>query len=68
VRVGKKVVLVDLSREQIVRALRHAGMNEIADAAEATLPDHVDTVTADKFCAAQGISMSMLTDRMGASP
>jgi hypothetical protein len=59
---------MDLSRQQLVRALRRAGMNEIADAAEATLPDHVDAVTADKFCAAQGVSMSMLTDRMGASP
>ncbi len=38
VRVGKRVVLMDLSRQQFVAMLRHAGLNDIADAAEAELP------------------------------
>jgi hypothetical protein len=59
---------MDLSREQLIKLLRHAGLDEIADTAAATLPDHVDAQTAEKFCVAQGLSMSMLTDRMGASP
>ena len=66
--IGKKVVPVDLSRQQIVKALRRAGLDEIADTAESTLPDPVDDQTAAQFCNAQGISMSMLMDRMGASP
>ena len=33
-----------------------------------TLPDPVDSKTLAKFCTAHGVSLSMLTDRMGASP
>ena len=64
----KKVVRVDLSRQQIVKALRRAGMHEIADTAEATLPETVDATTVKRFCAAHGVSRSMLMDRMGGSP
>jgi hypothetical protein len=62
------VVLVDLSRQQIIKALRRAGLDELADQAEATLPDPVDTRTANQFCAAHGVTTSVLMDRMGASP
>jgi hypothetical protein len=68
VRVGKKVVLMDLSRTEFIKLLRHAGLNDVADAAEATLPNPVDAKTLNDFCTAQGVSLSMLTDRMGASP
>lgn len=64
----KKVVRVDLSRQQIVKALRRAGMHEIADSAEATLPETVDSTTVERFCAAHSVSKSMLIDRMGGSP
>jgi hypothetical protein len=64
----EKVVRVDLSRQQIVKALRHAGMREIADLAETTLPDPVDEKTVSQFCDAYGVSRSSLMDRMGASP
>jgi hypothetical protein len=62
------VVLVDRSRQQIVDTLRRAGLNELADTVEATLPDPVDEKTADQFFAAHGVSLSTLTDRMGGSP
>jgi hypothetical protein len=65
---GKKVVLMDLSRAQYIKLLRHAGLNDVADTAEAELPDPVDSKTLAKFCTAHGVSLSMLTDRMGASP
>ena len=68
VRTTKKVVLVDLSREQFIKVLRHAGLTDIADAAEAELPADSDARTMAAFCTAHGLSMSMLTDRMGASP
>jgi hypothetical protein len=62
------VVRVDLSRQQIVKALRRAGLYETADAAEAALPDPVDAETLNQFCAEHRVSTSTLMDRMGASP
>ena len=59
---------MDLSRQQIVNALRRAGLHELADSAEAALPDPVDAKTISEFCAVHGISAAMLMDRMGASP
>jgi hypothetical protein len=59
---------VQYSRQQVVQALRHAGMREIADLAEKTLPDPVDSKTLEQFSTAQGVSRSTLMDRMGASP
>ena len=56
------------SRQQVVETLRHAGMGEIADLAEKTLPDPVDSKTLEQFSTAQGVSRSTLMDRMGASP
>jgi len=64
----KKVVRVDLSRQHIVKALRRAGMHEIADSAQATLPETVDPATVERFCAVHGVSKSILMDRMGGSP
>ena len=59
---------MDLSRQQIIKLLRRAGLDEIADQADATLPHPVDATTVNQFCAAHGISTSVLMDRMGASP
>jgi hypothetical protein len=43
-------------------------MGEIADLAEETLPELVDSTTLDQFATAHGVSRSSLMDRMGASP
>jgi hypothetical protein len=59
---------MDFSRQEIVKALRRVQLHETAAAAEATLPDPVDAETLDRFGTAQGVSMSMMTDRMGGSP
>ena len=67
-RVAKKVVLVDLSRDQFIKMLRRAGLNDAADAAEAELASQVDAKTLNRFCTAHALSLSTLTDRMGASP
>ena len=40
----------------------------VADLAETTLPDPVDSKILEQFCNAQGVSRSVLMDRMGASP
>jgi hypothetical protein len=64
----KKVVRVETSRQHLVWVLRNAGMREIADLAETTLPDPVDSKTLDQFCAAHGISESAMMDLLGGSP
>jgi hypothetical protein len=57
--------LVTYSRQKIVDVFRRAGMDDIADAALATLPEQVDYETADKFCAAHNLTVGFLMDRMG---
>ena len=59
---------MDRSRDEIVCVLRHCGFNDVADAAIAQLPETVDEETAARFFAANGLSISMLMDRMGGSP
>jgi hypothetical protein len=59
---------VDLSREEIVKELRRAGLADVASAAQTSLPDPVDTKVLDQFCAAYGLSRASLIDRMGGSP
>jgi hypothetical protein len=59
---------MDLSREQFIKMLRHAGLTDVAEAAEASLPANANARTLSAFCTAHGVSMSMLTDRMGSSP
>jgi hypothetical protein len=56
------------SREQLVSMFRQAGMDEIADEAQQTLPDPVEEADIVRFCNAHGISASSLTDLMGGSP
>jgi hypothetical protein len=59
---------VDLSRREIVKMLRRAGLADVASAARNSLPDPVDTKVLDRFCARYGLSRESLTDRMGGSP
>ncbi|MGH3212838.1 MAG: hypothetical protein ACRDNO_34270 [Trebonia sp.] len=59
---------MELSRQHVVVVLRHAGMRELAEEAETTLPELIDSKTLDQFCAAHGISASILMDRLGGSP
>jgi len=59
---------VDVSRQEIVKELRRAGLADAASAAETSLPDPVDTKVLDQFCAVYGLSRESLVDRMGGSP
>jgi hypothetical protein len=59
---------MDVSRQQIVKALRRAGLADVASAAQTSLPDPVDTKDLDQFCAVYGLSRESLIDRMGGSP
>jgi hypothetical protein len=59
---------VGLSRREIVKMLRRAGLTDVAAAAQNSLPDPVDTKVLDHFCARYGLSRESLNDRMGGSP
>ena len=59
---------MDYSRQQIVQALRRAGLADVAEAAQESLPDPVDAKALDHFCAKYGLSPQSLIDRMGGSP
>ena len=66
--IRKEVVPMALSRQQFARMLRRAGLEDAAASALATLPDPVHAKDAEQFCAAQGLSVESLVDRMGGSP
>jgi hypothetical protein len=59
---------VDLSRQEIVRTLRRAGLADIAAAAEKSLPDPVNSKALEQFSARYGLTRQSLIDRMGGSP
>jgi hypothetical protein len=56
------------SRQQFVRLLRQAGLENLASTAQATLPDPVEDADIAQFCDAHGLSADSLTDLMGGSP
>jgi hypothetical protein len=59
---------VDLSRKEIIRMLRRAGLPDVAAAAQKSLPDPVGPEVLRQFCAEYGLSGQSLIDRMGGSP
>lgn len=59
---------MELSRQQIIRMLRRAGLADVADAAQKSLPDPVDSKILEHFCVRYGLSKDSLMDRMGGSP
>jgi hypothetical protein len=57
-----------LSRQEIARMLRQAGLQEAAADALMTLPDTVLAKDIQQFCTAHGLSVESLVDRLGGSP
>ena len=57
-----------VSRQQIARMLRRAGLEEAAADALAILPERVPAEDIQQFCAAHGLSVESLVDRLGGSP
>jgi hypothetical protein len=55
-------------RQQLVDVLRRAGMGDLADEVQETLPDPIDDTSMAEFCVAHGLSQGSLTDLMGGSP
>jgi hypothetical protein len=59
---------MEYSLQHLVHVLRRTGLAEVADEAERTLPDPVDSATIERFCAAHGLTKDTLMNRMGGSP
>ena len=57
-----------LSRAEVVRVLRRAGLLREAEDALLVLPDPVDREVLERFGLAHGITRSVLIDLMGGSP
>ena len=64
----RKVVAVLITKHEIVRVLRNAGLPDVAEEAERSLPDEVDLERAAEFGARYGITRDELISRMGGSP
>jgi hypothetical protein len=62
------VVIVELSRQNVVDILRRAGLPELADDALRDLPDPVDRDQAAAWGVKSGINLGELMSRMGGSP
>ena len=56
------------SRQEMVKVLHRIGLDDIAAAALATLPEHFDGKAGDEFCAAHDLTLGFVVDRMGGSP
>jgi hypothetical protein len=56
------------SLQHVVGVLRRAGLSQLADEAQRTLPDPVDAKELEHFAAEHGVSRDMLNERMGGSP
>ena len=59
---------MELRRAQVVEMLRKAGLPEVAEEAERSLPDPVELERAAEFGQRHGITRDELISRMGGSP
>ena len=57
-----------IAKQEVVKVLRRAGLPEVADEADRTLPDPVELERAQEFGARYGITRDDLISRMGGSP
>lgn len=59
---------IRLSKEEVVAMLRRAGLPEVAEDANRSLPDPVDLEVVAQFGGRHGITRDWLISRMGGSP
>ena len=57
-----------IPKEEVIRVLRNAGLEDLADEAERSFPEQVDIDTAADFGLRHGITRDELMSRMGGSP
>jgi hypothetical protein len=59
---------MQVTKRQIIEVLRTAGLPQVAEEANRTLPDEVDMEVAAEFVGRYGVTRDMLISRMGGSP
>jgi hypothetical protein len=59
---------MELRRDEVVEVLRRAGLPEVAEEGNRSLPDPVELEDAAKFGERYGITRDFLISRMGGSP
>jgi hypothetical protein len=57
-----------LTRAEVLRVLRRAGLFELADKLAAQLPEYVDQDSLDRIHREHHVDLDVLIDRMGGSP
>ena len=57
-----------ITKHEIVRVLRNAGLEQVAEEAERSLPDELDLDQAAEFGMRYGLTRDELISRMGGSP
>jgi hypothetical protein len=62
------LIAMQVTRQHVVEVLRTAGMPEVADEANRSLPEELDLERAQEFLAPYGITKDALISRMGGSP
>jgi hypothetical protein len=62
------LIATQVSRQHVVEVLRTAGLSEVADEANRSLPEELDLERAAEFLARYGITKDALISRMGGSP
>ena len=62
------LIATQVTRQHVVEVLRTAGLPEVADEANRSLPEELDLERAAEFLARYGITKDELISRMGGSP
>jgi len=62
------LIATQVTRQHVVEVLRTAGLPEVADEANRSLPEELDLELAAEFLARYGITKDALISRMGGSP
>jgi hypothetical protein len=62
------LIATQVTRQHVVDVLRTAGLREVADEANRSLPDQLDLERAAQFLQRYGITKDVLISRMGGSP
>jgi hypothetical protein len=62
------LIAMQVTKQHIIDVLRTAGLPEVADDANRSLPDQVDLERAAEFLGRYGITKDELISRMGGSP
>jgi hypothetical protein len=62
------LIAMQVTKQHIIDVLRTAGLSEVADDVNRSLPDQVDLERAAQFLGRYGITKDELISRMGGSP